>query len=74
MHQKLIKKSKSKIEKSVAERVKLRRQKLNVIARKKKKRKEKINNTIFNYYFDYSNSEFMFRRLRDSIIEKIKVW
>ena len=47
MHQKLIKKSKSKIEKSIAERMKLRRQKLNVIARKKKKKKRK--NKQYNF-------------------------
>ena len=64
------KKSKSKIEESIAERMKLRRQTLNIIATKK----EKINNTIFNYYFDHSNPEIMFRRLRDSSDEKIKVW
>ena len=42
MHQKLIKKSKSKIEKSIAERMKLRRQKLKIIAKKKKKKKKKL--------------------------------
>ena len=34
--------------------------------------KKKIDNIIFNYYFDYSNPEIMFRRLRDSIDEKNK--
>ena len=43
MHQKLIKKSKSKIEKSIAERMKLRRQKLNIIAKKKKRKNKQYN-------------------------------
>ena len=37
-----------------------------------KKRKEKINNTMFNYYFDYSNPEIMFKKLRDASDEKNK--
>ena len=53
---------KLKIEESIAERTKLRRQKLNIIAKKKKN----INNVLFNHYFDYSNPEIMFNRLRDS--------
>ena len=53
---------------SIAERVKLRRQKLNIAAKKK----ENINNVLFNYYFDYSNPEIMFKRLRDASDEKIK--
>ena len=53
---------------SIAERVKLRRQKLNIAAKKK----ENINNVLFNYYFDYSNPEIMFKRLRDASDEKNK--
>ena len=69
MPQKLIKrKSKPKAKKSIAERIKLRRQKLNIIAEKK----EKINNTLFSYYFDYLNPENMFKRLRDATDEKNK--
>ena len=67
--QKLIKrKSKPKAKKSIAERIKLRRQKLNIIAEKK----EKINNILFSYYFDYLNPENMFKRLRDATDEKNK--
>ena len=36
------------------------------------KKKENINNVLFNYYFDYSNPEIMFKRLRDASDEKIK--
>ena len=61
-------KSKSKIEESIAERVKLRKQKLNII----KKKKENINNELFNHYFDYLNPVIMFERLRDASDEKNK--
>ena len=37
-----------------------------------KKKKKKINNTLFNYYFDYSNPEIMFKKLRDATDEKNK--
>ena len=54
--------------------MKLRRQKLDIMSKKKKeKEKEKINNTLFNYYFDYSNPEIMFKKLRDASDEKIKI-
>ena len=35
-------------------------------------KKKKINNTLFNYYFDYSNPEIMFKKLRDATDEKNK--
>ena len=35
-----------------------------------KRKKEKINNTFFNYHFDYLNPEIMFKRLRDASDEK----
>ena len=49
-------------------RTKLRRQKLNITVKKKKH----ISNVLFNHYFDYSNAEIMFNRLRDSSDEKNK--
>ena len=68
MHQKLIKKkSKPKIEKSIAERVKLR-QKLYIIATKERN----INGELFSYYLDYSNPNIMFKRLRDASNKKNK--
>ena len=68
MHQKLIKKkSKPKIEKSIAERVKLR-QKLDIIATKERN----INDELFSYYLDYSNANIMFKRLRDASDKKNK--
>ena len=68
MHQKLIKKkSKPKIEKSIAERVKLR-QKLYIIATKERN----INDELFSYYLDYSNPNIMFKRLRDASDKKNK--
>ena len=61
-------KSKLKLEESIAERVKLRKQKLDII----KKKKENINNELFSHYFDYLNPVIMFERLRDSSDEKNK--
>ena len=61
-------KSKSKIEGSIAERVKLRKQKLNII----RKKKENINNELLNHYFDYLNAVIMFERLRNSSDKKKK--
>ena len=52
--------------------MKLRRQKLNIIEKKTTKKTKQKKNTIFNYYFDYSNPEMMFRRLRDSSDERNK--
>ena len=63
------KKSKPKIEKSIAERVKLR-QKLYIIATKERN----INGELFSYYLDYSNPNIMFKRLRDASDKKIKIW
>ena len=59
-------KSKPMLEKSIAERAKLRRQKLDII----RKKKEKIYNKLLSYYFDYLNAIIMFERLRDASDEK----
>ena len=59
-------KSELKFERSIADRVKSRRQKLDII----KKKKKNINNELFNNYFDYLNPDTMFKRLRDSSNEK----
>ena len=69
IHQKLIKKIRTKIEKSIAERTKLRKRKLNTIA---EKNKTKQNNTLFSHYFDYLSPENMFKKLRDATDEKNK--
>ena len=61
-------KSKPKPKESIAERVKLRRQKLDII----KKKKESINNGLFSHCFDYLNPVIMFERLRETIDEKNK--
>ena len=61
-------KSKPKPEESIAETVKLRRQKLDVI----KKKKENINNELFSYYLDYLNPVITFERLRDATDQKNK--
>ena len=58
--------SKPKPEESIAERVKLRRQKMDII----RKKKENINNEFFSHYFDYLNPAIMFKRLRDANDEK----
>ena len=52
-------------EESIADRVELRRQRLNIIDKKK----ENINNELFNHYFGYLNSDIMIKRLR-----KCKWW
>ena len=59
MHQKLIKENQNQRLKKVLQVLKLRRQKLDIIAKKKKK--EKINNTLL---------EIMFKKLRDASNEK----
>ena len=61
-------KSKPKFEQSIAETTKLRRQKLNIIAKKE----ENINNVLFNYDFGSSNADIMFKRLRDASDENNK--
>ena len=61
-------KPKPKPEESIAERVKLRRRKLDVI----KKKKENINNELFSYYLDYLNPVITFERLRDATDQKNK--
>ena len=53
---------KTDYEKSIAERAKLRRQRLDEV----KKREENINNKLFNYYFKYSSPGNMISRLSDA--------
>ena len=55
-------------ERNIAERVKLRRQRLDII----KKKKENISNELLNYYFTYLNPNIMLERLRDASDEKNK--
>ena len=59
-------------ERNIAKRVKSRRQRLDII----NKKKENINNELFNNYFDYLNPDTMFKRLRDAknVMKKIKIW
>ena len=47
-------------EERIADRVELRRQRLNIIDKKK----ENINNELFNHYFGYLNSDIMIKRLK----------
>ena len=72
LHKKLIKKSEPKTEESIGDRIKSRRQRLDII----NKKKENINNELFNNYFDYLNPDTMFKRLRDAknVMKKIKIW
>ena len=69
MHQKLIKKIKIKDRKKYCRKDKIKKTKIEYNC---KKRKEKINNTMFNYYFDYWNPEIIFKKLRDASDEKNK--
>ena len=58
----------TKFERSIADRAKLRKQKLDII----NKNKEKINNELFKEYFNYSNPDTMIRILKDAGDEKSK--
>ena len=62
--QKLTKKA--NFERNIAQGVKLRKQRLHIIDKKK----ENINNELFNHYFGYSNPIIMLERLRDASDEK----
>ena len=55
---------------NIAEGVKLRRQRLDIIDKKK----ENINNELFNHYFDYLNQDIMIERLKNASDKKIKIW
>ena len=63
---------KTVVERNIAKGIKLRRQRLDII----NKKKENINNELFNNYFDYLNPDTMFKRLRDAknVMKKIKIW
>ena len=52
----------TQFERSIADRVKLRKQKLDII----NKNKEKVNNELFKEYFNYSNPDTMIRILKDA--------
>ena len=58
----------TELERSIADRVKLRKQKLDII----NKNKEKINNELFKEYFDYSNLVTMIKRLKNAGDKKNK--
>ena len=76
MHQKLIKKKKKKkksepkIEESIAERVKLKN---NRIAEIKKIRKNIYNELFKKYFANYQSSSDMYKRLCDTKGKKIKI-
>ena len=50
------------VESSIAENIKLRRQRLDII----NKKKENINNELFNHHLSYLNPSIMLKRLRDA--------
>ena len=56
------------VKRSIAENVKLRKQRLDII----NKKKENINNELFNHYFRYLNQSIMLKRLRDASDERNK--
>ena len=58
----------TEFERSIADRVKLRKQKMDII----NKNKEKINNELFKEYFNYSNPDTMIRILKGVGDEKNK--
>ena len=63
LHQKLIKKSETKTEESIAERVKLKNKKIAEI----KKEEKNINNLLFKYYFtNYQNPSDIYEKLRET--------
>ena len=55
-------------ERSIVDRVKLRKQKLDII----NKNKEKINNELFKEYFNYSDSDTMIKRSKNASDERNK--
>ena len=55
-------------ERNIAEGVKLRRQRLNIV----NKKKENINNELFNHYFGYLNLDIMIERLKNANDERNK--
>ena len=55
-------------ERSIADRVRLRRQRLDIIDKKK----ENTNNELFNHYFDYLNQDIMIERLKTASDKKNK--
>ena len=57
-----------KKQRSIADRIKSRRQRLDII----NKKKENINNELFKEYFDYSNPDTMIKRLKNVGDEKNK--
>ena len=56
------------VERNITEGVKLRRQRLDII----NKKKGNINNELFNHYFSYLNPSIMLERLRDASDERNK--
>ena len=56
------------VERNITEGVKLRKQRLDII----NKKKENINNELFNHYFRYLNQSIMLKRLRDASDERNK--
>ena len=55
-------------ERNIAEGVKLRRQRLNIV----NKKKENISNELFNHYFGYLNLDIMIERLKNANDERNK--
>ena len=51
----------TKFERSIADRIKSRKERLDII----NKNKENINNELFKEYFDYSNPDTMIKRLKN---------
>ena len=51
----------TKFERSIADRIKSRKERLNII----NKNEENINNELFKEYFDYSNPDTMIKRLKN---------
>ena len=57
-------------EESIADNAKLRKQRLDIIDKKK----ENINNELFNHYFDYLNPDIMIEKLKNASYKEIKIW
>ena len=54
---------------SIADKVKLRRQRLDIIEKKKKS----ISNLLFYHYFNYSNPDIMIKKFKNAS-DEIKIW
>ena len=57
-------------EENIADNAQLRKKRLDIIDKKK----ENINNALFNHYFDYLNQDIMIKNLKMQVMKQTKIW